>query len=165
MVHIEAQEHQVERAYQKQKGVTTLSRKALINSKNIHGKVRWVKQVGFGFKTPFAAIEGRYIDNKCPFTGDVSIRGRILKGMVVSMKMKKTIIIRRHYLHYIPKYKRFEKRHKNLAVHCSPAFELKVGDIVTVGECRPLAKTVCFNVLHVEPKQIFGNPKKQFCLF
>jgi small subunit ribosomal protein S11e len=32
-----------------------------------------------GFKTPAEAIEGSYVDKKCPFTSDVSIRGRILK--------------------------------------------------------------------------------------
>jgi small subunit ribosomal protein S11e len=38
-------------------------------------------------------------DKKCPFTGDVSIRGRILTGKVVSSgKMTRTIIIRRDYL-------------------------------------------------------------------
>lgn len=42
-----------------------------------------------------------------------------------------------------------EKRHKNVAVHCSPAFRVEVGDQVTVGQCRPLSKTVRFNVLRV----------------
>jgi small subunit ribosomal protein S11e len=32
-----------------------------------------------GFKTPTEAIEGSYVDKKCPFTSDVSIRGRIFK--------------------------------------------------------------------------------------
>jgi small subunit ribosomal protein S11e len=32
-----------------------------------------------GFKTPAEAVEGLYVDKKCPFTSDVSIRGRILK--------------------------------------------------------------------------------------
>lgn len=45
------------------------------------------------------AINGTYIDKKCPFTGDVSIRGRILTGVVHSTKMTNTIIIRRDYLH------------------------------------------------------------------
>ena len=45
-----------------------------------------------------------FSDKKCPFTGDVSIRGRILTGKVVSTKMTRTIIIRRDYLHYISKY-------------------------------------------------------------
>jgi small subunit ribosomal protein S11e len=43
-------------------------------------------------------------DKKCPFISEVSIRGRILTGRVVSTKMTRTIIIRRDYLHYIPKY-------------------------------------------------------------
>jgi len=45
------------------------------------------------------------VDKKCPFTGDVSIRGRILTGRVMSTKMNRTIIIRRDYLHFIPKYR------------------------------------------------------------
>jgi ribosomal protein uS17 len=85
-----------------------------------------------------------FADKKCPFTGMVSIRGRILTGTVVSTKMHRTIIIRREYLHYIPKYNRYEKRHKNLAAHASPAFRIEEGDQVTVGQCRPLSKTVRF---------------------
>lgn len=49
---------------------------------------------------------GTYIDKKCPFTGDISIRGRILSGIVKSTKMNKTIIVRRNYVHYIKKYAR-----------------------------------------------------------
>lgn len=45
-----------------------------------------------------------HADKKCPFTGDVSIRGRILTGKVMSTKMTRTVVIRRDYLHYIPKY-------------------------------------------------------------
>ena len=29
---------------------------------------------------------------------------------------------------------RYEKRHKNLAAHVSPAFRVEIGDVVTVGE-------------------------------
>ena len=82
------------------------------------------------------------IDKKCPFTGLVSIRGRILTGTVVSTKMHRTLVIRREYLHFVPKYARYEKRHKNLAAHVSPAFRVEEGDQVTVGQCRPLSKTV-----------------------
>jgi ribosomal protein uS17 len=82
------------------------------------------------------------VDKKCPFTGLVSIRGRILTGTVVSAKMHRTLVIRREYLHFIPKYNRYEKRHKNLAAHVSPAFRVEEGDQVTVGQCRPLSKTV-----------------------
>lgn len=80
--------------------------------------------------------------------------------------MERTAVIRRDYLHYVKKYNRFEKRHTNISVHVSPAFSrLREGDVVTVGQCRPLCKTVRFNVLRVEAKRIEGNVKKQFVLF
>jgi small subunit ribosomal protein S11e len=55
----------------------------------------------------------------------------------------------RDYLHYVKKYNRYEKRHTNLAAHVSPCFRIKEGDVVTVGQCRPLSKTVRFNVLKI----------------
>ncbi|KAF7347849.1 Serine/threonine-protein phosphatase [Mycena venus] len=138
---------QIEKAFQKQP--IFQNAKARGGKKISTKEKRWYKDVGLGFKTPAEAINGTYIDKKCPFTGDISIRGRILTGKVVSTKMTRTIIIRRDYLHYIPKYNRYEKRHKNLAAHVSPAFRVELGDTVTVGQCRPLSKTVRFNVLRV----------------
>merc|ERR1712066_47620 len=155
---------QTEKAFQKQDAVF-IGSKRLLGKKTSKRSLRYWRNVGLGFATPKEAKEGNFVDKKCPFTGNVSIRGKILKGMVVSTKMKRTIIIRRNYLHYIKKFNRFEKRHSNMAVHCSPCFEPKEGDIVTVGQCRPLSKTVRFNVLKVEKNQIFGNPRKVFMLF
>uniref|UniRef100_A0A8D2ZYN2 Small ribosomal subunit protein uS17 n=1 Tax=Scophthalmus maximus TaxID=52904 RepID=A0A8D2ZYN2_SCOMX len=136
---------QTERAYQKQPTIFQNKKRVLIadGGKEAKEKLpRYHKSVGLGFKTPREAIDGTYIDKKCPFTGNVSIRGRILSGVVTKMKMQRTIVIRRDYLHYIRKYNRFEKRHKNISVHLSPCFrDVSVGDIVTVGECRPLSKT------------------------
>merc|ERR1711974_58821 len=155
---------QNERAFQKQDAVF-LNSKQLLSAKTKKG-CRYYKNIGLGFKTPKEAIEGTYVDNKCPFTGNVSIRGRILKGMCISAgKMKNTIVVRRDYLHFVKKYQRFEKRHRNIPVHCSPAFRCKEGDIVTIGQCRPLSKTVRFNVLKVKANEIFGSVKKQFMLF
>jgi small subunit ribosomal protein S11e len=115
----------------------------------------------------FPLLQGTYVDKKCPFTGNVSIRGRILKGVVVSTKMNRTVVIRRDYLRYITKYRRYEKRHKTLPAHCSPAFLVKEGDVVTVGQCRPLSKTVRFNVLKVESATEAGaaRAKKTFRVF
>jgi len=152
-----------EKAYQSQDAVF-IARKRAIGSKRLKA-MRYVRNVGLGIKTPDAAIEGTYVDKKCPFTGDVSIRGRILKGLVISTKMKRTIVIRRDYLHYISKYRRFEKRHKNIAVHCSPAFTVKEGDVVTIGQCRPLSKTVRFNVVAHEPAINAKAGKKTFRVF
>jgi small subunit ribosomal protein S11e len=65
--------------------------------------------------------------------------------------MQRTIIVRRDYLHYVAKYNRYEKKHTNIPVHISPAFSVKEGDIVVIGQTRPLSKTVRFNVLKVIP--------------
>jgi small subunit ribosomal protein S11e len=152
---------QNEKAYQKQDAVFVARKRVATSSKK---PMRWIKSVGLGIKTPAAAIEGNYVDKKCPFTANVSIRGRILKGLVISTKMKRTIVVRRDYLHYITKYRRFEKRHKNIAVHCTPAFPVKEGDIVTIGQCRPLSKTVRFNVVAHEPQRVIQG-KKSFRIF
>jgi small subunit ribosomal protein S11e len=154
---------QREHCYQQQEGVYTNAKRLLI-SKN-KKQVRYFKDIGLGFATPQEAIKGDYVDKKCPFTGNVSIRGKIFRGMVISHKMRNTIVLRRDYLHYVKKYNRYEKRHTNIVAHCSPCFRVKEGDIVTVGECRPLAKTVNFNVLKVQENEIFGNARKQFALF
>eukprot|EP00518_Triparma_eleuthera_P003132 CAMPEP_0182463526 /NCGR_PEP_ID=MMETSP1319-20130603/7636_1 /TAXON_ID=172717 /ORGANISM="Bolidomonas pacifica, Strain RCC208" /LENGTH=163 /DNA_ID=CAMNT_0024663085 /DNA_START=44 /DNA_END=535 /DNA_ORIENTATION=+ len=156
---------QNEKAYQKQECVFIGARRVLGKSKGKKA-LRFSKNVGLGFKTPATASGGVYIDRKCPFTGNVSIRGRILKGIVVSHKMRRTIVVRRDYLHYIKKYKRFEKRHRNIVAHCSPCFDVGEGDVVTIGQCRPLAKTVRFNVLEVEKAVNTAlNVKKQFRMF
>merc|ERR1712177_132711 len=97
-----------ERAFQKQDGISLIRLKGMKRRKM---GLRYVHQVGLGFKVPREAKEGTYIDKKCPFTGNVSIRGRIVTGTVLKMKMNRTIVI--------------------------------------AGECRPLSKTVRFNVLKV----------------
>jgi small subunit ribosomal protein S11e len=154
---------QYEKAYQKQGAIFVARKRAVGGSKA--KPMRFVKNVGLGIKTPDAAVEGSYVDKKCPFAGNVSIRGRILKGQVISTKMKRTIIVRRDYLHYIQKYRRYEKRHKNVSAHCSPAFTaLKEGDVVTIGQCRPLSKTVRFNVVAHEPQRV-KTGKKTFRVF
>ncbi|EIF46030.1 ribosomal 40S subunit protein S11A [Brettanomyces bruxellensis] len=145
---------QSERAYLKQPHIYSNPK-----SKVSKRAKRWYKDIGLGFKTPKTAIEGTYIDKKCPFTGLISIRGRILSGTVVSTKMHRTIVIRRDYLHYIPKYNRYEKRHKNVAAHVSPCFRVKEGDNVTVGQCRPLSKTVRFNVIKVNTTESTNKSK------
>merc|ERR1712150_114466 len=127
---------------------------------------RHYKSVGLGIRTPEAAKTGKYVDKKCPWTGmSVSIRGKVMKGIVISTKMTRTCVVRRNYLHYLPKYKRYEKRHSSSVVHVSPALKVNEGDILTFGECRPLSKTVRFNALSVEKNRCFVAPRKVFKLF
>ncbi|KAJ6792864.1 40S ribosomal protein S11 [Iris pallida] len=153
---------QTEKAFLKQPKVFLCSKKSSKGKRPGKGGNRFWKSVGLGFKTPRDAIEGTYIDKKCPFTGDVSIRGRVIAGICHSAKMNRTIILRRNYLHYVKKYQRYEKRHSNIAAHVSPCFRVKEGDHVIIGQCRPLSKTVRFNVLRVIPAGSTGGGKKAF---
>jgi len=86
-------------------------------------------------------------DKNCPFHGQLSIRGRILDGIVVSAKMDKTVIVRRDYLYYVPKFKRYERRHSHIPAHNPPCINAKEGDKVRIAECRPISKTVSFVVI------------------
>jgi small subunit ribosomal protein S11e len=127
---------QTERSFLKQSKVFLSTKKSSKGKAPGKAGTRFWKNVGLGFKTPREAIEGTYIDKKCPFTSNVSIRGRILTGTVNCTKMTRTITVRRDYLHFVPKYQRYEKRHSNLSAHVSPAFRVKEGDKVVIGQCR-----------------------------
>merc|ERR1712046_393857 len=107
------------------------------------------------------ASRPRGLPSRVPtWTGKVNIRGKLITGVIKTTKMKNTVIIRKDYLHYIKKYNRFEKRHKNTPVHVSPAFRVKQGDEILAGQCRPLSKTVRFNMLKV--LRAAGGDKKGF---
>jgi small subunit ribosomal protein S17 len=86
-------------------------------------------------------------DRNCPFHGDLSIRGRVLEGTVVSAKMDKTVIVERNYLQYVPKFLRYERRHSRIPSHNPPCINVEEGDRVIIAECRPISKTVSFVVV------------------
>mgnify|MGYP001772562920 CR=1 FL=1 len=91
-------------------------------------------------------------DPKCPWHGHIKVRGVLLTGVVAKKKMQKTVVVRHEYLKYIPKFMRYEKRHRNIHAHLPPCIEVEEGDVVLIGETRPLAKTVSFVVLQVLKK-------------
>ena len=69
-----------------------------------------------------------------------------------------------HFLFSFRLLLRFAKRPSMMSALCSPALDVKEGDIVTVGQCLPLAGTVRFNVLKVQKHKILGSAWKQFVL-
>ncbi|XP_005085642.1 40S ribosomal protein S11-like [Mesocricetus auratus] len=150
------------RAYQKQPTTFQNKKRVLMGETGKEKVPRYYKNIGLGIKTLKEGTEGTYIDKKCLFTGKFSIRGQILSGVVTKMKMQRTTVIHQDYLHYIRKYNHFEKHHKNMSVHLSPFRDVQIGDIVMVGECRPLSKTVHFNVLKITNA---AGTKQQFQKF
>ena len=99
--------------------------------------------MSLAFKKPKKTCE----DVNCPFHGRLAVRGRVLKGTVVSAKMDKTVVVKRDYLHYIPKFVRHERRKSRIPSHNPPCINVEEGDRVIIAECRPLSKTVSFVVV------------------
>ena len=102
-----------------------------------------VRDIGYDVKKP----EKECDDPRCPFHGTLPIRGKILKGNVVSSKMSQTVVVERNYLHFLPKYERYERRRSRIAAHNPVCINVKKGDRVKIAECRPLSKTKHFVVI------------------
>jgi small subunit ribosomal protein S17 len=91
-------------------------------------------------------------DPDCPFHGSLRLRGRVLEGIVTSAKMEKAVVVRRDYLEYVPKYKRYERRHGHIAAHNPPCINASENDHVKIMECRPISKTVSYIVVEKTEK-------------
>ena len=102
------------------------------------------RDIGVDVPKPKQSCEDRH----CPFHGALPVRGQSIEGTVVSAHMRRTVVVEREYMRYLSKYERYEKRTKRLRVHGPPCLDLKEGDRVVLMECRPLAKTVSFVVVH-----------------
>jgi len=89
------------------------------------------------------------MDPNCPFHGVLPVRGQVLRGVVVSDKMDKTVVVQRAFIKKIAKYERYEKRKTKVHAHNPPCIDAKVGDNVTISECRPLSKTKSYVVVEV----------------
>ncbi len=101
------------------------------------------RNIGIALETP----KNKCNDAKCPFHGNLSVRGRRFVGTVVSTKMRKTAVIEFERLNFLKKYERYEKRRTKLKVHSPDCIGTKEGDVVGVMECRPLSKTKNFVVV------------------
>lgn len=69
-----------------------------------------------------------------------------LKGVVISDKMGKTVVVlvERYVKH--PLYKKYIKKNKRYKAHDEKK-EYKVGDKVVIEECRPISKEKHFRVI------------------
>ncbi len=77
---------------------------------------------------------------------------RVLQGVVVSDKCEKTVTVRveRRIMH--PVYKKYIKRHKKYVAH-DENNQYKIGQAVTIRECRPISKTKAWVVVEQELAQ------------
>jgi len=71
---------------------------------------------------------------------------KILKGVVVSDKMDKTVVVLVNSFVKHPKYKKYMKMSKKYKAH-DPEKKYKVGDKITIEEARPISKDKHFKVM------------------
>jgi len=71
---------------------------------------------------------------------------RQLKGIVISNKMQKTIVVKVERIKEHPKYKRRYKVHKKYKAHTESG-EYHIGDKVIIEECRPISKDKKWKVI------------------
>ena len=99
---------------------------------------------------PEPATPEEYDYETCPFYGELSVRGQVIEGEVVSAAMDKTVIVQREYDVSVPKYDRYMKRRSRTPAHVpgvlAPVTE---GDTVKIAETRPLSKTKSHVVVEV----------------
>ena len=98
------------------------------------------RDIGLNIKAPEEICTDKY----CPFHGSLSVRGQVITGIVSSIKMQNSILVKKEFMHYVPKYERYERRSSKYTAHCPPCLKVNVGDKVRIAECRPLSKTVSF---------------------
>lgn len=80
---------------------------------------------------------------------------RRIEGIVVSCKMKKTVVVEVVGLKKHPRYRRIYKVTKRYKVH-DPDNKYHLGDKVIIEECRPLSRDKKWRVL----EKVKGKSKK-----
>lgn len=86
-------------------------------------------------------------DTRCPFHGNLKVRGRLLNGRVVSTAGDGFVVVQMEYLHKVAKYNRSERRRSRVSARVPECIDVSDGDVVIIGECRPLSKTISFVVV------------------
>jgi len=94
----------------------------------------------------------------CPFHGELSVRGQVLEGEVVSTDMDRTVVVQREYDVPVEKYDRLMKRRSRIPAHVPGVLDgIEEGDTVKIAECRPLSKTKSHVVVENVTAAVAGN--------
>jgi len=112
-----------------------------------------VRNIGISVVAPRKTCE----DERCPFHGMLSVRGKLLTGIVASAKAPKMIVVSREYPKPVKKYKRFQRSRSKVHAYLPVCIDVKEGQEVRVAECKPLSKTVSFVVVEVNTKDGSGS--------
>src|SRR3989344_6001657 len=90
----------------------------------------------FGVKAP----EKNCTDKKCPFHGEINVKGEFLKGKVVKKDVNRSATVEWFRTQYIPKYERYQIRRSRLRTHNPACINASIGEEVLLAKTRPLSK-------------------------
>ena len=89
-------------------------------------------------------------ENKNPFNGSLTIRGKLFEGIVINAKAKRTAVIQKESPIYFKKFKRFGRSKNKIHAHVPSNLNVQKGDHVIAAECRPISKSVSFVIVEVK---------------
>tara|TARA_Y100000310_G_C20148505_1_gene563572 strand:+ start:91 stop:438 length:348 start_codon:yes stop_codon:yes gene_type:complete len=97
---------------------------------------------------------------KTPKTREIKTRGRTFQGVVIK-KLPGRVTIEFERMLRVPKYERYEKRKTKLHARNPSEIEseVEVGDLIQVGETRPISKTIHFIVTKIIRKKSEAGKK------
>ena len=107
-----------------------------------------IRNIGLKVKAP--KVEPEEDDQKNPFNGTLTIRGKLFEGKVVKAKAQNTVVISKESPVYFSKFKRYGRSRNTIHAHVPSNLQVNEGDIVIAAECRPLSKSVSFVVVEVK---------------
>jgi small subunit ribosomal protein S17 len=99
--------------------------------------------IGIDVETPKTTCT----DKKCPFHGNLSVRGQIIEGTVEGTGMIQSAVVVRERRVRIPKYERYIKAKSSFHAHIPKCITVAKGDRVKIAECRKLSKTISYVVV------------------
>lgn len=91
-------------------------------------------------------MEKKTTKNSTAKAPETKVQRKTLSGIVVSDKMKDTIVVRVGRFVKNEKYQKYVTSHKKYKVHDAGNTK-KIGDKVTIESCRPMSKDKSFKVI------------------
>ncbi|MEM4267289.1 MAG: 30S ribosomal protein S17 [Candidatus Woesearchaeota archaeon] len=88
-------------------------------------------------------------DKKCPFHGEIKLRGRTQFGKIIRCTLGRTAVVEWVFPRYVSKYERFEKKRTRVMAHNPSCIGAKEGDYVKIMESRKLSKCKNFVIVQV----------------
>ena len=104
----------------------------------------------FGVKAPAKDCT----DRKCPFHGEINVKGEFLKGKIVKKDINRSATVEWFRSQYIPKYERYQIRRSRLRTHNPACINAAIGQEVLLAKTRPLSKNKNHVILQITSTEI-----------